>query len=140
MGGKYYYQIHEIKKLLQANIIKSTDEYLQDLIAQHKKNYSILVVKPMNNSFSKSRQTQNFAEKGILRVSTSLYLFVGNKRKREVIDEQNKRKAEVRAPFSSPDKKLIIKRLSAFSFLLTCDTDALSVTQNTLKSSFVIQS
>lgn len=28
----------------------------------------------------------------------------------------------------------------SFLFLLTCDTDALSVTQNALKSSFVIQS
>ena len=38
MGGKYYYQIGEIKKLLKANIIKSTDECLQDLIAHHKNN------------------------------------------------------------------------------------------------------
>lgn len=37
MGGKYYYQIGEIKKLLKANVIKSTDECLQDLIAHHKK-------------------------------------------------------------------------------------------------------
>lgn len=32
MGGKYYYQISQIKKLLQAHIIKSTEECLQDLI------------------------------------------------------------------------------------------------------------
>ncbi len=37
VGGKYYYQIGEIKKLLKANVIKSTDECLQDLIAHHKK-------------------------------------------------------------------------------------------------------
>lgn len=37
IGGKYYYQIGEIKKLLKANVIKSTDECLQDLIAHHKK-------------------------------------------------------------------------------------------------------
>lgn len=37
MGGKYYYQIGEIKKLLKANVIKSTDECLQNLIAYHKK-------------------------------------------------------------------------------------------------------
>lgn len=37
MGGKYYYQIGQIKKLLQEHIIKSTDECLQDLIAHHKK-------------------------------------------------------------------------------------------------------
>lgn len=34
-GGKYRYQIGEIKKLLQANIIKSTYECLQDLITHH---------------------------------------------------------------------------------------------------------
>ena len=37
MGGKYYYQIGEIKKLLKTNVIKSTDECLQNLIAHHKK-------------------------------------------------------------------------------------------------------
>lgn len=37
MGGKYYYQIGQIRKLLLAHIIKSNDECLQDLIAHHKK-------------------------------------------------------------------------------------------------------
>lgn len=37
MGGKYYYQIREIKRLLKGRAIKSTDECLQGLIAQHKK-------------------------------------------------------------------------------------------------------
>ena len=36
MGGKYYYQIAEIKKLLRANIIKSTDECLQELFDHQK--------------------------------------------------------------------------------------------------------
>ncbi len=36
IGGKYYYQIREIKKLLRERIIKSTDECLQELIAHHK--------------------------------------------------------------------------------------------------------
>lgn len=52
----------------------------------------------------------------------------------------NEEYAWVGNPFSAPSKKLIIKRLSAFSFLLTDVTEALSVTQNTLKSWFVIQS
>ena len=37
MGGKYYYQIGQIRKLLRAHIIKSNDECLRDLIAHHKK-------------------------------------------------------------------------------------------------------
>ena len=37
MGGKYYYQIGQIRKLLRAHIIKSNDECLQDLIAHLKK-------------------------------------------------------------------------------------------------------
>ena len=37
MGGKYYYQIGEIKKLLKENIIKSPYDCLQDLIAHRKK-------------------------------------------------------------------------------------------------------
>lgn len=37
MGGKYYYQIGQIKKLLRTHIIKSSDECLQNLIAHHKK-------------------------------------------------------------------------------------------------------
>lgn len=36
VGGKYYYQIGQIKKLLRAHILKSNDECLQDLIAHHK--------------------------------------------------------------------------------------------------------
>lgn len=35
IGGKYYYQIVEIKKMLRTNIIKSTDECLQNLIMHH---------------------------------------------------------------------------------------------------------
>lgn len=37
LGGKYYYQIREIKKRLKDRVIKSTDERLQELIAHHKK-------------------------------------------------------------------------------------------------------
>lgn len=37
IGGKYYYQIGQIKKLLRAHIIKSSDKCLQELIAHHKK-------------------------------------------------------------------------------------------------------
>lgn len=37
MGGKYYYQIREIKKLLRERIIKSTDECVQELIGYHKR-------------------------------------------------------------------------------------------------------
>ena len=36
LSGKYYYQIGEIKKLLRANVIKSTDECLQELVKHHK--------------------------------------------------------------------------------------------------------
>lgn len=36
LGGKYYYQINQIKKLLQARIIKSTNECLQDLVEHHR--------------------------------------------------------------------------------------------------------
>lgn len=36
MGGKYYYQIGEIKKLFKANVIKSTDECMQELIKHHR--------------------------------------------------------------------------------------------------------
>ena len=36
IGGKYYYQIIEIKKLLRANIIKSTDECMKNLIEYHR--------------------------------------------------------------------------------------------------------
>lgn len=37
IGGKYYYQIGQIKKLLQTHIIKSSDECLQRLIERHRK-------------------------------------------------------------------------------------------------------
>ena len=36
MGGKYYYQISEIKKLLKERTIKSTDECLQELVDHHR--------------------------------------------------------------------------------------------------------
>lgn len=36
VGGKYYYQISQIKKLLKANIIRSTDECMDDLIEHHR--------------------------------------------------------------------------------------------------------
>jgi len=38
IGGKYYYQIIELKKLLRKNIIKSTDQCLQELLDHHKSN------------------------------------------------------------------------------------------------------
>ncbi|WP_295937301.1 helix-turn-helix domain-containing protein [uncultured Alistipes sp.] len=37
IGGKYYYQISQLKKLLHDRVIKSTDECLQDLIVYHKR-------------------------------------------------------------------------------------------------------
>lgn len=37
IGGKCYYQIGQIKKLLQTHIIKSNNECLQQLIEQHRK-------------------------------------------------------------------------------------------------------
>lgn len=40
LGGKYYYQISEIKKLLKARVIKSTEECFQELILHHKQNES----------------------------------------------------------------------------------------------------
>lgn len=36
LGGKYYYQIGQIKKLLKKRVIKSTEECLHDLITYHK--------------------------------------------------------------------------------------------------------
>ncbi len=36
IGGKYYYQIGQTKKLLKANIIKSTDECMENLIEHHR--------------------------------------------------------------------------------------------------------
>ena len=40
LGGKYYYQISEIKKLLKARVIKSTEACFQELIQYHKQNES----------------------------------------------------------------------------------------------------
>ena len=37
LGGKYYYQISRIRKLLKEKVIKSTDERLHELIEHHKK-------------------------------------------------------------------------------------------------------
>jgi hypothetical protein len=36
LGGKYYYQIGEIKKLLALHVIKSTDECLAELIGHRR--------------------------------------------------------------------------------------------------------
>lgn len=36
LGGKYYYQISQVKKLLRENLIKSTEECLQELVEHHK--------------------------------------------------------------------------------------------------------
>lgn len=36
IGGKYYYQISQLKKLLQQRIIKSTDECMQALVDHHR--------------------------------------------------------------------------------------------------------
>lgn len=36
LGGKYYYQISQIKRLLREHVIKSTDDCLCDLIAHHR--------------------------------------------------------------------------------------------------------
>lgn len=59
---------------------------------------------------------------------------------REVIDEQNIRKAEVRLSFSARDKQVIINGLLLVFLFLPCVTDVRCVTQNALKSPFVIQS
>ena len=40
LGGKYYYQISEIKKLLHERVIKSTDECLQELI-KHNEGFAL---------------------------------------------------------------------------------------------------
>lgn len=37
LGGKYYYQIGQIKKLLNERVIKSTDESLQELIEHNRR-------------------------------------------------------------------------------------------------------
>lgn len=36
LGGKYYYQISQVKKLLKDNLIKSTEECFQELVEHHK--------------------------------------------------------------------------------------------------------
>lgn len=36
LGGKYYYQICKIKNLLWKNVVKNTDECLQELVEHHK--------------------------------------------------------------------------------------------------------
>lgn len=38
LGGKYYYQIGQIKRLLTDHLIKSTDDRRQDLIDHHRQN------------------------------------------------------------------------------------------------------
>ena len=38
LGGKYYYQIGQIKRLLTDRLIKSTDDRMQDLVDYHRKN------------------------------------------------------------------------------------------------------
>ncbi len=37
LGGKYYYQISQVKKLLKENVIKSTEEHLHELAEHHKR-------------------------------------------------------------------------------------------------------
>jgi hypothetical protein len=36
LGGKYYYQISQVKKLLRENLIKSTEECFLELVEHHK--------------------------------------------------------------------------------------------------------
>lgn len=36
LGGKYYYQISQVKKLLKEKVIKSSEECFQELVAHHK--------------------------------------------------------------------------------------------------------
>nr|WP_281547965.1 helix-turn-helix domain-containing protein [Alistipes onderdonkii] len=36
LGGKYYYQISEIKKLLKARVIKSSEECFLELVQHHR--------------------------------------------------------------------------------------------------------
>ena len=52
----------------------------------------------------------------------------------------NGKKSEVRIPFSAHDKRVIINELSLVFLFLPCVTDVRCVTQNALKSPFVIQS
>lgn len=37
LGGKYYYQISKVKKLLKENITKSTEEHFLELAEHHKR-------------------------------------------------------------------------------------------------------
>lgn len=37
LGGKYYYQISQVKKLLRENLIKSTEVCFQELVEHHKR-------------------------------------------------------------------------------------------------------
>ncbi|EHB91351.1 hypothetical protein HMPREF9450_01400 [Alistipes indistinctus YIT 12060] len=37
LGGKYYYRISQVKKLLKENIIKSTEEHFHELAEHHKR-------------------------------------------------------------------------------------------------------
>jgi len=39
LGGKYYYQISQVKKLLKENLIKSTEECFLELAEHHKHNH-----------------------------------------------------------------------------------------------------
>lgn len=36
LGGKYYYQISQVKKLLKDNLIKSSEECFKELVEHHK--------------------------------------------------------------------------------------------------------
>lgn len=36
LGGKYYYQISQVKKLLKEKVIKSSEECFQELVEHHK--------------------------------------------------------------------------------------------------------
>lgn len=37
LGGKYYYQISQVKKLLKEKVIKSNEESFQELVEHHKR-------------------------------------------------------------------------------------------------------
>ena len=39
LGGKYYYQINQVEKLLREHIIRSTDDCLQELIEYNKSRF-----------------------------------------------------------------------------------------------------
>lgn len=36
LGGKYYYQVSQVKKLLKEKVIKSSEECFQELVGHHK--------------------------------------------------------------------------------------------------------